>query len=315
MLGHLLAALNTVLPMFLVVGLGFLAKQRGWVTPPALRQFNLLGFRLFLPCYLFRAIYESEWGERVDTRLALATVTALLVVLALAFAAVLAVEKRRNYRGVMIQSIYQSNFIVMGLPLITAVFGNADASYVPLVIAIVIPMFNVLAVVVLEIFRGEKSGFRGTLVQIFKNPLVVGALAALACKLLRVPLDRFPPLMSAVSALAQASTPLLLFILGASFDFASLRGDRFQITFTAVARLVAAPLAALAVGRAFALPAEQLAVLMSAFISPTGSAVFPMAQQMGGNERLAAGTILFTTACSFVTMSLWIAFLRSLVLG
>ncbi|MBR3640781.1 MAG: AEC family transporter [Oscillibacter sp.] len=311
---NILAALYTVLPMFLIVALGHVCRRVKLVDTPELRKFNMLGFRIFLPCHLFRQIYNTEMENSFEPRLAIATVATILTLYFLSIIVTKYVEKDKDCRSVMIQSIFRSNFIIMGLPLVTAVFGNGDARYVPMMYTIVIPSFNVLAVILLESFYGQRSKPLTILWKALKNPLVVGATAALLVKFLHIPLDEFPPLTKAITSVAQIASPLLLFILGASFDLSCLRSNRFRILFSAVGRLIVAPLIGLGIGTLLALPGEEMAILLSVFIAPTASTTYAMAQQMGGDTNLAGGTILFSTLCSCVTMSVWIALLRQFIM-
>jgi len=313
---NILIAMSAVAPMFLIIALGYFIRSRNWVDASDLRKFNLLGFRLFLPCHLFQSIYNSSgWKESFNLPLALATVTSILSIFLLAIACTLLIEKKPDYQSVLIQSIFRSNFILLGLPLVSAVSsGFGSDAYIPMMFAIVIPLFNVLAVVLLEVFYDRKASPLQILLKILKNPLVIGASLALLIKFLQIPLDKVPPLVSAVSSLGEIAAPFLLFTLGASFQISSMRKNKFQILYALLGRLVCAPMVALLIGYLFGLDGGRLSILLSVFIAPTATTTYTMTQQMGGDTDLASGIILASTVCSCFTMSIWIVFLRQFVL-
>ena len=245
-----------------------------------------------------------------DPGLALFTFLCILLVFVLAFLSVIFIEKRSDRRGVMIQSIFRSNFILLGLPLVSAICGGKGDGLTSMMIAIVIPLFNILAIITLEIFRDTKATIRQIILKIIKNPLIVAIFLGLIVKILRLSLNKVPPLTSAISSLAQIATPLLLFILGASFQISSISENKYRILFCVLGRLICAPAIAFFLGIVIGLRGISLVVLLSVFASPTATNSYRMAQQMGGDADLASGIIVISTIVSCFTMVAWIVLLR-----
>ena len=86
---------------------------------------------------------------------------------------------RPERRGVLIQGIYRSNYVVIGLPIATALLPAEQLGVVSLLIAVVIPIYNVLAVVTLAVYQGKRVPVKKTVVNILTNPLILGAAAGL----------------------------------------------------------------------------------------------------------------------------------------
>ena len=102
--------------------------------------------------------------------------------------------------------------MLIGLPLAGSLVGGADLGPVVLLVAVVVPVFNVLAVVTLEVFQGKHAAVGHLLLGIGKNPLILGTAGLL---FLVTPLRLPPALESTVRQISSVSTPLMLFLLGA----------------------------------------------------------------------------------------------------
>ena len=121
----------------------------------ALPQLNSLAFTIFLPALLFNNLYTTNVESAFSPRLIGYAVFAALTMYGLAVAVVCLLEKDSKNRGAMIQAIYRSNF-VLGPPIVQTLFAGQDLGATLVVVAVIVPIFNVLAVVTLEVFRGGR---------------------------------------------------------------------------------------------------------------------------------------------------------------
>ena len=302
-------AVNAVLPMFLLIGSGYLLRRMRWLDTPELQKFNMVGFRLFLPCHLFMTIYRADFQKSVPPEYLALIVVCVLLIFLLSVLLTIPVKDAAQ-RGVMIQGVFRSNFILIGIPLVTYLCGEESAAATSAIIAVIVPLFNVLAVTSLCVFRGEKIPFRKLLKDILTTPLIVGSIFGFSVRLLHIPLDRFPALLAALDSFSQIATPLLLFILGASFQISSLSKYARQLSFVLLGRLVLAPFLAISAGILMGFRGLYLAILLAVFGSPCASSSYTLAQQMGGDKDLASGIVVAGTALSCFTMSIWIVFLK-----
>lgn len=302
-------AVNAVFPMFLIIGSGYLLRRMRWLDTPELRKFNMVGFRLFLPCHLFMTIYRADFQKSIPLNyLALIVACTLLILL---LSVLLTIRtKDAAQRGVIIQGVFRSNFILIGIPLVTHLCGEESAAATSAIIAVIVPLFNVLAVMSLCVFRGESVPFPTLIKDILTTPLIVGSIFGFSVRLLHLPLDRFPALLSALDSFSQIATPLLLFILGASFQLSSISKYARPLSFALLGRLILAPLLAISAGVFMGFRGQDLAVLLAVFGSPCASSSYTLVQQMGGDKELAGGIVVAGTALSCLTMSLWIVILK-----
>ena len=313
MLQNMTAALNAVLPSFVIIAVGMLVRRKGLVGETALNQFNSVAFRVFLATQLFKNVYDSSVEESFDAGLAVFMLAAVLLVTLLTALAVNRLEPLRERRGVMIQGIFRSNFVLLSLPLMQSLFGDAGSGMVSLMIALVVPLFNVLAVVVLETYAGkEKTDPKKILRGIVKNPLIDATMLSLLVKLTGLDLYRVSAIKSVLSSVAGAATPLCLFILGASFSLGGLKGAARSLWITVAGRLVAVPVVTIAAAALLGFRGPALGVIMVCFGAPTAVSSYNMAREIGGDADLAAGIVVVTTALSCLTLFCWIVLLKTL---
>ena len=304
MLTSLQVCFNAVAPLFLIMALGYGAKCLGAISVDAVPSLNKLAFRYFMPVMLFRNLYDSSLSHAVQPRLLLFRGTLLSMAL------VLSTEKDPEKQGVKIQGMYRSNLAIIGLPLAKALVPGADMGPVAMLAAVIVPLFNVLAVITLTVFRGEKLRPARLLRMILTNPLIIGS----AVGLLFLAVDwRLPAaLEAAVEQVADMTSPLLLFLLGAFFRFSGLQRYRRDILLVSFVRLIVMPGILLTTAYLLGIRDTGFAGLISVFASATAIASFTMTQQMGGDSELAGDIVVATSALCIVTMFGWSLLFRQL---
>ena len=307
---NLLVCLNAVLPIFLLLAVGYLAKCLGYLNRDDVQKVNRLLFKFFMPVLMFYNIYNSDLSSAFRPRLIAYAVLGVLTAFALGVLWARAFVPDRRQKAVMIQGVYRSNFVLIGLPIASSLMGEADMGPVALLLAIVVPLFNVLAVIVLEYFNGEKPKPGKLLLDILKNPLILGTLTAMLVLLLHIPLPA--PVLKVAGQMATTVGAMLLVMLGAFLRFDGMKNQRRQLAVIVAARLVAVPGIFLSLAALLGFRGVELAGLIGVFASPVGTTTFPMSLQMGGDAELAGNAVVATSAlCSF-TLFLWCLLFKSL---
>ena len=164
----------------------------------------------------------------------------------------------------------------------------------------VVPMFNIMAVILFETRRGGSVKASEIVISIFKNPLVDAALAGMILNFLNIPLPEL--LTSPLQKLGSIATPLALVVLGGSLSFGSLVRHKKYLTVTVLARLLLIPAIALTGAVLLGMRNEQLAVILAIFGSPTAVASVPMTYAMGGDGELAGEIVVTTTLFSVLSV-------------
>jgi len=307
---NFLICLNAVLPIFLLIMLGYLASRLGFLNRDDVKKMNRLMFRLFMPVLLYYNIYQSDLHSAIRPRLIAYAVFGVFAAFFLAVLFVRRTFRERAQRGVAIQALYRSNFVIIGLPIARSLMGDADMGPVAVLMAIVIPLYNVLAVIVLEYYSGERTKPGRMLLDVLKNPLILGSAAAVLTLLLKL---RLPgSVVSTLGQVAQTASCFMLVLLGAFFRFDGLRRHVRQLWIICTGRLVVVPGIFLSLAALLGFRGVELASLIGVFASSTAASSFPMAQQMGGDAELAGDAVVATSAlCSF-TMFLWSLLFKNL---
>ncbi len=301
---------NAVLPMCLVMALGYGTRRLGWIRREEISTINKIAFRIFLPCLLYYNVYCSDLSGSFDPLLMAYAVGGVLLTFGLSLGYTLLTEKLPERRGVMIQGMFRSNYVIMGIPVATALLGADQLGTVSILIAVVVPLFNMLSVVVLEVFRGQKPKPLHILGQIAKNPLVIGSVLGILTLAAGIRLPHI--LEQTIQNISAIASPLQLFLLGAFFQFSGLKTYRRELVTVSAAKLIVAPGLFLGLGALLGFRGVAFVSLIGVFASPTAVNSFTMAQQMGGDAELAGDIVVTTSAVSILTMFLWIFLFKSL---
>ncbi|MEY8572897.1 AEC family transporter [Oscillospiraceae bacterium 21-37] len=303
-------ALEIVLPLFLLLAVGYCIKLTGIMNETSVRQTNNMIFKVFLPLLVFFNIYKTDLTSSFDMSLLLFAVVGVLLQFIISLCLVILLEHDNARRGVMLQGMFRSNFVLFGIPISTALFGDSAAGLASILIAVIIPLYNMLAVVSLESFNGKKPSLWKILVGILTNPLIIASAAGILFVVFHIPLPTV--LYKTVSDLSIIATPLAFVILGASFSFGETGRCVRDLCITLGAKLVAYPLLFIALAILMGFRDAHLAVLLTVFGSPIAVSSFTMAQQMGGDDKLAGQLVVFSSLLSVFTMFLFIFGLKEL---
>lgn len=335
----LIFAINSILPIILLVALGYVLKEKGFFTKEFLKIANKTVFRVLLPVLLFTNLAEMD--SFVELRLD--AVLYVLAVIALLFALGLLLARGtsdRRQKGVLLQCVFRSNFALIGVPLAQLMAGDKGVRAAALLSAFTIPVFNILAVVALSAYItpaspansvSAQSRIRKILRDILRNPLILGVLAGIlfVCvkpffSLLPYGVTTFMKKLTfpetALGYLAKASTPVSLLVLGGQFEINRIKGLQKQIALGVMGRLLFAPL--LGLGGAVLLQQLGLihfdngiyASLVALFGTPVAVASAIMAEEMDNDGQLAGQLVVWTTLLSAIVTFVAVVILRSLTL-
>lgn len=306
---NFILCLSAVLPLLLVAGLGYGAKRAGLIREEDVPRANKWAFAVFMPLMCFYNIYTSELSSALRPKLMLFTFTAILITFGLSTLYAVRFVPRAS-RSVVIQGLFRSNYVILGLPLAAGLTGDGDIGVAAVMGAVVVPCFNALAVIILEIYNGKKPSVRKLLLSILKNPLILGSLAGILFLALGIRLPAF--LERPVRDIGKAASPLMLFLLGAFFRFDIEPASRNRALTVCLGRLVIVPALVLLCGILLGFRGIELITILAVFASPTAVASFTMADQLGGDAKLAGNIVVMTSFLSVFTLFGWSFLLKML---
>lgn len=330
---HILeTAVNAVIPIVLVIFLGFLLKTSGFLSKTFIKQGSALGFRVLLPCLLFMNVYKIEDITAIPWDLVIYCCCMLVILFLIGLATVNFTTSVPERKGVILQSVFRSNTAIIGISLASSLGGDAAVAVAAVVCAFSIPVLNILAVISLTIFldRGDKISLKSILWNIVKNPLIDGIALGGLCLAIRSLQQKYLGsvvfslsgdlrfLYLAINQLASIASPFALLVLGGQFSFSSSGSMLKEIIIGTGWRVFLTPL--IAIGGAFLLStytgilhcgAAEYPSLIALFGTPVAVSSAIMAGQMHNDEQLATQLVVWTSITSIATMFVTVCILMS----
>lgn len=305
-----LVAVNAVMPFLIYISFGYGVRMSGLVDEAFMNKLNKLIFRAFFPILMFNNLYKVEPGFTLDGRLVAVGVGSVLLLELILVFLVPKFVKGNPQRGVVIQAVYRSNFVLFAIPLTTSLFGETGSVLASMMVAIVIPIYNVTAVIILELFHGGKSDIRVLVKNVCTNPLILGALVGFIFFMLQI---KLPACIDETAAqFADLTTPLALFVLGGTLHFSAVRGNLKYLVPSLTVKMVFLPAVITALATAMGFGNLERFVLFTMYATPVATASYSMAQNMGGDGELAGQFVVISTAVSIVTIFLWVLFFKTM---
>lgn len=346
MLDIFITSLNAVVPIVLLILLGYLLRRFNFLNANFVSIGNKFVFKVCLPCMLFINIYDSMDSFNIDWSVVIYAVVVICAIFALGLLTAILTTKDNKRKGVILQCTFRSNFAIIGLVLVERLGG--DTAIAGIVSAFSIPVFNILAVVALSIFVGDeeraldetslkanaegvqstpiahknKHSIKNILINIIKNPLIIGVVVGLvfvgfrelerACCGGETPFrfdNQFKFLYTAISDLKSIASPLALVVLGGQFKFSAVKGMTKEIIIASAWRIIIAPV--IGIGLAVLLSnytdwlnfdAAVYPTLIALFGTPVAVSSAIMAGEMKNDEQLATQLVVWTSVCSVITI-------------
>lgn len=286
----MITLLQALWPLFALIVGGYLLRR--WDFPgdafwPAAERLN---YFILFPALLFSSLATAPLDNPALPRLALAVFLGLGIGwVALLFARRVLGWPAARF-GAITQGILRFN-TYLGLAAIGSLYGKDGLAMAALMLALMVPLVNLMSVWALTAERGVS--LRGLLLPVAKNPLILACLAGALVNLAGFGLpggtDRL------LNLLAVASLPLGLLCVGAALRPQELAGEVPALAWNCALRLLAMPALALAVARLLGLPAMESSILVLFFALPTAPTAYVLTRQLGGDSHLMAGIITLQT--------------------
>ena len=307
---NLLLSFGVVMPLMIYMAIGALLRAGGIVDERICRGANNIVFYVSLPVLCYEKIAASDLASMIETPFLLYVGAGILLVIALAQLIVPRFCRDDRRRGVLILSTFRSNDAIFGLGVAAALLGDDHLALMALAIALSIPIFNLLSVIVLERYRDGKVGFGQVVLRIFKNPVLLGCIAGFIANLVHLNLPDV--LQKPLDGVSSLTTPLAFIALGGTITFSALRRNRVALITVSLFRLVIIPLAALSVFLLLGFRGEPIVVALIVFGAPAAMTTYTMAVGVGADDELAGSLVAITSLLSIVSMFLFIFVLKQL---
>lgn len=307
---NFILSINVVLPLFITMTLGYFFKSIKLFDEHTVKQMNNLVFKSFLPIFLFYNIYKTDLSVGLRPKLMFFSVLSIISIFLVLCLIIPKIEKDNRRKGVLIQAIFRSNFILFGLPVTISLLGEQNAGVPSLIISIIIPTFNFLSVIALEIYQDKKINYKKIIEGIITNPLIIASLLGILMLITGIKFPQF--LDKTLLDFSRVATPLALVILGASFEFSAVSGCLKQVILGVIGRLIIVPSIFIPISILVGFRDIELATLLIMFSAPVAINSFTMAEQMGADSELAGQIVVFSSMFSVFTIFICIYIVKIL---
>ena len=308
---NLIFSLNATVPVFLMMVLGYLFRRIGWIDEVFASKMNKFVFMVPLPVLVFEDLATVAFDEVWNLKFVLFCFA--VTVLSITIATVISyLWKDKSIQGEFIQVSYRSSAALLGIAFIQNIYGNAGLA--PLMIIGSVPLYNIMAVVVLSFFRPGQRGLdrkliRKTLKGIVTNPIIIAIVTGLAWSALKIPMPHI--LEKTVSSVGAVASPMGLMAMGASFDWKKAFAKLKPAMTATVIKLVGFVAIFLPVAVTLGFRREELVAILVMLGSATTVSCYVMAKNMGHEGVLTSSVVMLTTMLSAFTLTMWLFVLKS----
>ena len=305
----ILLSFQVMLPVFLTILLGAFLQKIGLMPKRMIGDLNRLCFKCFLPVMLFNNVRATDFRQYFEWHLISYAIVSVLLLFAVLLWIIPRTVQQPEQQSVMIQGIYRSNYVILGIPIVSNIYQGESVATITMLVAIIVPLFNLLAVYLFERFNGENNHDPMKMLgSIARNPLIIATVLGMLYTLLGV---QFPTFLDAtLSDLAGITIPLALLILGADLDL-NLETTSVKLLVTAViGKVLIVPLLFLPPAIALGFRGQALASVLAMYASPAAVSGYIMAQNENADHHLAGQIVVITSILSCFTLFIFIALLR-----
>lgn len=306
------ALLDVILPVFLVIGFGYLAVWRGWFTEAGVDGLVRFTQNFAIPCLLFTAIARLDLGQTFDWRLLVSFYTGSLAGFLLGLFGARFLFGRDWEDAVVIGfCCLFSNSVLLGLALTERAYGPSALEANFAIIALHSPFCYGIGISVMEIVRARGqagSAIVGRVLKaMFSNALILGIGLGFIVNLSGLPLPAV--LNDALDLMVRAALPAAIFGMGGVLASYKAEGDFRIVFYVCLVSLVIHPAITRSLGLVLSLPVEatRSAVLTAAMAPGVNAYIF--ASMYGRAKRVAATTVLVATALTILTAWVWLSYL------
>ncbi|MEY8834927.1 AEC family transporter [Phaeobacter italicus] len=304
--------IDVILPVFLVIGAGYLATRRGYFQAGHVEALMKFTQSFAIPCLLFRAIATLDLSASFDPRLLISFYTGAAICFSLGMIGARLIFRRDWEDCVAIGfCCLFSNSVLLGLPITERAYGadNLTGNYA--IIAFHSPFCYGLGITVMEIVRNKGAGSIATVKSVFsamfKNVLILGIALGFVANLSGLWIPQ--AVDEALSLVIRAALPTALFALGGVLVQYRPEGDLRAIGFVCAISLMVHPALVWSMGTALKVQPDLFrSAVLNAAMAP-GFNAYIFANMYGRAKRVAASSVLIATGSCILTVWLWLLIL------
>ena len=311
-MSNFIFSLNTTMPIFLVMVIGWALKQMGMLNDNFVTVANKFNFKVTLPFMLFRDLAKVNIRADFDLKFVLFCAISSSICFWAIWGCTKLFLKDKSLRGAFVQASFRSSAAVMGLAFINNIYGSSAMG--PMMIIGAVPLYNIYSVLVLT-FEAQTEGkskdvgkIKEACVNILKNPIIISIFLGVVVALLEID---FPVIVDkTVNSVAQMATPLALIGLGAGYEGRKAIAKIKPTLWASAVKLVIQPLIFIPIAACMGFTGEKMIAILIMLAAPATPSCYIMAKNMKNDGELTASIVVMTTLLAAFTLTGWIYLLK-----
>lgn len=311
----LIYSLNGICPIFFIALLGFYLKKKGFITEEYNQRSSDMLFKYFMPIMLFYQVYKSDFLSAVDLKMFLFIYASTFTVVFVPWVIGSKFIKEKATLGSFVQGIFRNNYAIIAVSLNVALFGQAAMTKSAFLLAIVVPLYNLLAVLVLTVCSADptvKKSPKDIFIGIITNHIIIAISIGIIFSINKIPVPSY--IDNSLSMMSGITAPLAVLMIGASMDFEKLKGKISLTVIASVCKTIVMPIIFVPIGYMIGFRGLDIGMIFLFFTTPAAANSYIMARSMKCDDELAGSIVMLTTLMSFGTIFLGIVILRAMAL-
>ncbi len=302
------AVIQAILPVMLLIVLGFALRKGGAVPAEHWRGVEQVLYWLLFPALLIVTLARSQVSFSALSGFAFALFAMVIIQTIIAYGLRKPLRRAFGMSDPTFTSFFQTStrwhgFIAFAI--VERLFGLHGVAVLAIAFAAMIPWLNIVNVTVLAVHTGRGSPSIGmVLKQLLQNPFLWGIAIGVGWKLAGMPAEGV--LFTTLELLGRGALGVSLLALGAGLSWQALKQARREVVLTIALKLVITPLLALMLGALFGISGEAYVIMAIAAAVPTAVNGYVLARRMGGDAEFYAAAATAQVVASFLTMPLFI---------
>jgi len=310
MFDNIVFTVNIVAPVFLIIAVGFISRRLKIINEAFVDVTSKFVFQVSLPVFVFLEISELDLTQAFDADQIIFVIIGTILSYILIWIGTIPFIKNPPDKSAFVQGAFRGNYAIVGLAIISNLFSAEALGKATLVLAFLLPIYNILAVIVLTVPKHQgKIKLRSITLEILLNPLILAFIFALPVSIFRIKLPEI--IISTGSYFADLALPLALVGIGGSLNLENLKKASSLAFIASAIKIIIIPTIITITAYLCGYRNNDLGILFIVFGCPTAIASFVMADAMGANSKLAGNIIMITTLGSVFTISIGILILKS----
>ncbi len=305
----LLIAIQVVIPMAIMVGIGVLLRIFKIADAPTMKKVDNMIFKVFMPTLSFYNIYKTDFSKLDNLGYIFYGMVVCMLLFLGAMTIVPRYVKPRATAASFGQAIFRSNYLIFGAAVAESIYGAGNIGIVTLLGSVAVPLFNAQAAILLETARHGTASVKKLLLAIAKNPTVIATVIGLAVNFSGILLP--PMAVDIVLDLAGLTTPLSFLSIGVSLSLGGAVAKKGYLLAGNLLRLVIIPAVFVPIAVLLGFRGQELCALLILFAAPTAVSSYPMAVAMDADGDFAAQMVAYSTVFCLPTIFLWTLLLNS----